>query len=104
MCNVCNGCFNQLYSAIGVKAPNIQMLQLQCGSQVNPIAGYLTSPDNTTVHIELPIVTMLVDRISSVVLRGVSHEGRLIGRGARNQEQEGNKDTRVRQVWAVSMT
>ena len=43
-----------------------------------------------------------VDRISSVVLRGVSHEGRLIGRGARNQEQEGNRDTRVRQVWAIS--
>ena len=39
-----------------------------------------------------------VDRISSVVLRGVSHEGRLIGREACNQEQEGNKDTRVRQV------
>ena len=35
------------------------MLQLQCGSQVNPIAGYLTGPDNTTVHIELPIATML---------------------------------------------
>ena len=37
-----------------------------------------------------------VDRISSVVLRGVSHEGRLIGRDACNQEQEGNRDTRVR--------
>ena len=37
-----------------------------------------------------------VDRISSAVLRGVSHEGRLIGRGVRNQEQEGNRDTRVR--------
>ena len=36
-----------------------------------------------------------VDRISSAVLRGVSHEGRLIGRGARDQEQEGNRDTRV---------
>ena len=47
MCNVFIGCFNQLYSAIGVKAPDFQMLQLQCGSQVNPIAGYLTSPDNT---------------------------------------------------------
>ena len=32
-----------------------------------------------------------VDRISSAVLRGVSHEGRFIGRGARNQEQEGNE-------------
>jgi len=43
-----------------------------------------------------------VDRISSVVLRGVSHEGRLIGREACNLEQEGNRDTRVRQVQAVS--
>ena len=33
-----------------------------------------------------------VDRISSVVLRGVSHEGRLIGREACDQEQEGNRD------------
>ena len=45
-----------------------------------------------------------VDRISSAVLRGVSHEGRLIGRGAYNQEQEGNRDTRVRQVRAISAT
>ena len=36
-----------------------------------------------------------VNRISSAVLRGVSHEGRLIGRGVCNQEQEGNRDTRV---------
>ena len=36
-----------------------------------------------------------VDIISSAVLRGVSHEGRLIGRGACEQEQEGNRDTRV---------
>jgi len=39
-----------------------------------------------------------VDRISSAVLRGVPHEGRLIGRGAQDQEQEGNRYTRVRQV------
>ena len=45
-----------------------------------------------------------VDRISSAVLRGVSHEGRLIGRDVCNREQEGNRDTRVRQVWAVSTT
>ena len=45
-----------------------------------------------------------VDRILSAVLRGVSHEGRLIGRDACNREQEGNRDTRVRQVQAVSMT
>ena len=45
-----------------------------------------------------------VDRISSAILRGVSHEGRLIGREACNQEQEGNRDTRVREVQAISMT
>ena len=45
-----------------------------------------------------------VDRISSAVLRGVSHKGRLIGREACDQEQEGNRDTRVRQVQAISMT
>ena len=47
---------------------------------------------------------MCVDRISSVVHQGVSRDGRLIGRGACNQEQEGNKDTRVRQVQTVSTT
>ena len=45
-----------------------------------------------------------VDRISLAILQGVSHEGRLIGRGAHNQEQEGNRDTRVRQVRVVSTT
>ena len=45
-----------------------------------------------------------VDRISSIVVEGVSHEGRLIGRGACNQEQEGNRDTRVSQVRALSTT
>ena len=45
-----------------------------------------------------------VDRISSTVLLGVYHKGRLIGGGARNQEQEDNIDTRVRQVWVVSTT
>ena len=44
-----------------------------------------------------------VDKRYSAVLRGVSHEGRLIDRGARNQEQ-GNRDTRVRQVRAVCRT
>ena len=34
-----------------------------------------------------------VDTISSVVLRGVSHEGRLIDREVCDQEQEGNRDT-----------
>ena len=37
-----------------------------------------------------------VDRISSAVHRGVSHEGRLIGRDACNREQEGNRDTQIR--------
>ena len=45
----------------------------------------------------------IVDRMSSAVLRGVSHEGRLIGREVCCQEQEGNRDTRVRQVEAISM-
>jgi len=44
----------------------------------------------------------IVDIISSAVLRGISHEGRLIGRDARNLEQEVKRDTRVRQVRAVS--
>ena len=59
MCNVFTSCFNQLYSATGVKALDFQTFQLQCGSQINPIAGYLTGPDNTTVHTELPIATTL---------------------------------------------
>ena len=49
-------------------------------------------------------VMVPVDRISSAVLRGVSHEGRLIGREACDQEQKDNRDTRVRQVQAISMT
>ena len=59
--------------------------------------------DIETTRTPLPS-TLIVDRISLVVLRGVSHEGRLIGREACNQEQEGNRDTRVRQVQAISMT
>jgi len=51
----------------------------------------------------LVIFVVIVDRISSTVLGGVSHEGRLISRCARNQEQEGNRDVRVRQVWAISV-
>ena len=58
--------------------------------------------DMETACTPLPSVPT-IDRISSVVLRGVSHEGRLIGRDACNREQEGNRDTRVRQVQAVSM-
>ena len=48
--------------------------------------------------------TPTVDIILSVVFRGVSHEGRLISEGVCNQEQEGNRDTRVRQVRAASTT
>ena len=37
-----------------------------------------------------------VDRISSVVHRGVSHDGRFVGGGARNQEPDG--DTRHKDI------
>ena len=53
--------------------------------------------DIETARTPLPS-TPTIDRISLAVLRGVSHEGRLIGRGACNQEQEGDRDTRVSQV------
>ena len=56
-----------------------------------------------TAHTPLPGAPT-VDRISSVVLRGVSHEGRLIGRDACNREQEDNKDTRVSQVRTICTT
>ena len=49
--------------------------------------------DVETARTPLPGVPT-VNRISSVVLRGVSHEGRLIGGGVRNQEPDG--DTRRR--------
>ena len=49
--------------------------------------------DKETARTPLPGAPT-VDRISSVVLRGVSHEGRLIGRDACNREQEGNRHTR----------
>ncbi|XP_066379116.1 glucan endo-1,3-beta-glucosidase 11-like [Miscanthus floridulus] len=45
-----------------------------------------------------------VDRISSAVHQGAPRDGRLISRGACNQEQEGNRDTRVIQVQAVGTT
>ena len=79
---------------------------------IHPPSGHLFGPlvVNMCIDRDVPVVTssistsVIVDRISSVVLRGVSHEGRLIGREACDQEQEGNRDTRVRQVQAVSMT
>ena len=48
--------------------------------------------DKETARTPLP-GTPIVDRISSTVLRGVFHEGRLIDRDACNREQEGNRDT-----------
>ena len=53
--------------------------------------------DKETARTSLPGAPT-IDIISSTVLRGVSHEGRLIGRDVYNREQEGNRDTRVRQV------
>ena len=51
--------------------------------------------DKEIAHTPLPGAPT-VDRISSIVLRGVSHKSRLIGREASKQEQEDNGDTRVR--------
>ena len=76
------------------------------GSRSSPTPSALTIHEiDPTVKIwpgygrdEEPAKCTIVDRISSTVLQGVSHEGRLIDSGARNQEQEGNRDTRVRQV------
>ena len=39
---------------------------MQCGSQVNRIAGYLTGPDNTTIHTELPIAMTLHKQSSAL--------------------------------------
>ena len=72
-----------------------------CGRDEEPTKHTMLF-DIETARTPLP-GTPTVDRISSVVLRGVSHEGRLIDRDACNQEQEDNRDTRVRQVQAVSM-
>ena len=73
-----------------------------CGRDEEPTEKAILF-DKETTHKPLPSVPT-VDRISLAVLQGVSHEGRLIGREACDQEQEGNRDTRVRQVQAVSMT
>ena len=48
-----------------------------------------------TARTPLPSIP-IIDRIFSAVFREVSHKGRLINRGARNQEQDDNRDTRVR--------
>ena len=56
--------------------------------------SFTQSQLNNGLSLELIVLCEVnVDGISSVVLRGVSHEGRLIGREACNQEQEGNRDT-----------
>ena len=73
-----------------------------CGRDEEPAEKTILF-DKETARTPLPGAPT-VDRISSAVLRGVSHEGRLIGTGACNQEQEGNRGTRVRQVQAVNMT
>jgi len=58
----------------------------------------------TIVLLSVFLVILLSTEYRQQSSDGVSHEGRLIGRDARNREQEGNRDTRVRQVQAVSMT
>ena len=73
-----------------------------CGRDEEPAKRTILF-DMETARTPLPNAPT-VDRISSAVLRGLSHEGRLIGRDACNREQEGNRDTRVRQVQAVTMT
>ena len=67
---------------------------LGCGRNEEPTEKAILF-DIETARIPLPCVPT-VDRISSAVIRGVSHEGRLIDREAYDQEQEGNRDTRVR--------
>ena len=51
--------------------------------------------DKKTSRTTLPGVPT-VDKISLSLIRGVSHEDRLIGRGACSQEQKGNRDIKVR--------
>ena len=55
-------------------------------------AGKAILFDKETARTPLPGMPT-VDRILSAVHRGVSRDGRLIGRGVCNQEQEGNRDT-----------
>ena len=73
-----------------------------CGRNEEPVEEAILF-DKETARTPL-LGAPTVDRISSVVLRGVSHEGRLIDREAHDQEQEGNRDTRVIQVQAVGTT
>ena len=63
-----------------------------CGRDEEPMKKAILF-DKETAQTPLPGAPT-IDRISSAVLRGVSHEGRLIGRGVRDQELDGNRDTR----------
>ena len=73
-----------------------------CGRDKEPAEKAILF-DEETARYPLPGAPT-VDRILSTVLRGVSHEGRLIGRDVCTREQEGNRDTRVRQVQSVGTT
>ena len=59
-----------------------------CGTDEEPAEKAILF-DKETARTPLP-GTPTVDRISSAVLRGVSHEGRSIGGGARDQERDGD--------------
>ena len=72
-----------------------------CGRDEEPTKKTILF-DKETAHTPLPGAPT-IDIISSVVHRGVSHDGRFVGGGARNQEPDGDKAQRqrFRQVWAV---
>ena len=73
-----------------------------CGRDEEPAEKTILF-DKETARTPLPGAPT-VDGISSAVHRGAPRDGRLIGRGACNREQEGNRDTRVIQVQAVGTT
>ena len=64
---------------------------LGCGRDDEP-AEIAILFDKETARKPLPGAPT-IDRISLAILRGLSHEGRLIGREACIQEQEGNRDS-----------
>ena len=72
-------------AAIAVVAPKLIAVVL---------VHHIPPSSRTLGQVTLYLASGIVDRISSVVLQGVSHEGRLIGGGAHNQEPDG--DTRRR--------
>ena len=96
-----------------MSSPTLSVLMIQ---EINPTVkiwlgyGRDKEPTKRTILFDMETTRTplsgapTVDRISSAILRGVSHEGRLIGRNTCNREQEGNRDTRVRQVRAISTT